>query len=105
MKFILYYILQDADRIRRDSVIKEEVPKIVPEPVIVEPKQDEAIIEIAKLGLVTEEPENQNEQNNVGDYGIRAEALYDYQAGCLLIELIIKFKLIKLSPMFFFVFS
>lgn len=81
--FILIYIcLQDAYRIRRDSVIKEEIPKVIPEPVVYKPDPEEAKIEIAKPGLVTEEPKNPNKDNiDLGDFGIRAEALYDYQAG------------------------
>ncbi|VVC36286.1 Hypothetical protein CINCED_3A023461 [Cinara cedri] len=73
---------EDADRIRRDSIIKEELPKVLSESAVHKPEPEEAKIEIAKPGLVvTEEPENSNEQNNdLGTYGIRAEALYDYQA-------------------------
>lgn len=37
--------------------------------------------------LITEELDNQSVQNNVDDdFGIRAEALYDYQAGSLPIK-------------------
>jgi len=73
---------EDADRIRRDSVINDEISKIEPEPAIVKTALiEESKIEIAKPGLITEEDDNQNEQQNVEtDLGIRAEALYDYQA-------------------------
>jgi len=64
-------------------VINEEVPKIKPETTIVKTEVEEVKIEIAKPVLVTEEVDNENEQNNVG---IRAEALYDYQAGSLLVK-------------------
>lgn len=48
---------------------------------------EESKIEIAKPGLITEEDDNKNEQQNVEtDLGIRAEALYDYQAGNLLVK-------------------
>lgn len=78
--------MQDADRIRRDSVANE-VPKTEPEPleisstVIADPEVTK--IEMAKPVLVSEEADNQNgiEQNVKDDFGIRAEALYDYQAG------------------------
>lgn len=64
-------------------MINEEVPKIKPETTIVKTEVEEVKIEIAKPVLVTEEVDNENEQNNVG---IRAEALYDYQAGSLLVK-------------------
>lgn len=87
LRYIFCCIAQDADRIRRDSVIKEEVPKILPESVIAIPEPDKVKIEIAKPGLVTEELEIPKDQNNdLVDYGIRAEALYDYQAGIPLID-------------------
>jgi len=65
-------------------VINEEVPKIKPETTVVKAEVKEAKFEIAKPVLVTEEADNENEQNNVG---IRAEALYDYQAGSLLVKI------------------
>lgn len=63
----------------------ESEPKIIkvePEP---ESEPEEVKFEIAKPGLVTEEVDDQKEQNNFDDFGIRAEALYDYQAGNRLI--------------------
>lgn len=69
-------------------MINEEVPKIKSETTVVKAEpSEEAKIEIAKPVLITEETDNENGQNNVGDdFGIRAEALYDYQAGSLLIK-------------------
>lgn len=91
----MLYFIKDADRIRRDSEINEEAPKINVEPTIakaeLEPElhpqpqkeeEPEVKFEIAKPGIVTEEADELKEQNNVIDeFGIRAEALYDYQAG------------------------
>lgn len=77
---------EDADRIRRDSIINEEIPKAEPKPTVAEAepeKPEDVKIESAKPELVAEEIEieNQNGQNNVeDDLGIKAEALYDYQA-------------------------
>lgn len=83
-----YNFLQDADRIRRDSVINEEIPKTKPESTVIVAEPEEDKIEIAKPVLVTEEPDNQNGHINVeDDFGIRAEALYDYQAGNLPIKI------------------
>lgn len=82
---VLYF--KDADRIRRDSVINEEVPKTEPVPThstIVKTVLEETKIEIAKPGIVTDE--EIIKQNNIeNDLGMRAEALYDYQAGNILI--------------------
>lgn len=64
-------------------MINEEVPKIKPETTVVKVEVEEVKIEIAKPVLVTEEADNENEPNDVG---IRAEALYDYQAGSLLVK-------------------
>jgi len=65
--------------------------KSKPEPTIVKVEPEEAKIEIAKPVLVTEEIDNENKQDNVrDDFGIRAEALYDYQAGSLLATFKIK---------------
>jgi len=72
---------------RRDSIINEEIPKTEPKPIVAEaePEKPENVkIESAKPELVAEEIEieNQNGLNNVeDDLGIKAEALYDYQAG------------------------
>lgn len=86
VKIKILFLSQDADRIRRDSIISEEIPKIKLESTVIKAEIEEAKIEIATPVLVTEEPDNQNGQNNVeDDFGIRAEALYDYQAGTLLI--------------------
>lgn len=85
-----YVFIKDADRIRRDSVIEEKKPKIEPELIKTEPEIikiepiEEIKTEVVKPGLVTEESDKLIEQNNVeDDFGIRAEALYDYQAGNL----------------------
>jgi hypothetical protein len=38
--------------------------------------------------LISKETDSQIEQNNIeNDFGIRAEALYDYQAGIVVIKL------------------
>lgn len=81
---------------RRDSVINEEVSKIEPVP-IVKAALEETKIEIAKPGIVTEETNKQNIIEN--DLGMRAEALYDYQAGNTLIN---KDKNATLTLIFFF---
>lgn len=115
--------LQDADRIRRDSIINDRVSKIESEPnavninsgskiETVKPQllPEEPVKEVAQPTLLLEEPvveipkseappdepidkvstpevinkntDSQIEQNNIeDDFGIRAEALYDYQAG------------------------
>lgn len=77
------YFVKDADRVRRDSIINKEVLKVELEPVIATADlTQEAKIEVAKPGLVSEVADNQKKQNYVeSDFGIRAEALYDYQAG------------------------
>lgn len=65
-------------------MVNEEIPKtkLLESTVIAEPEEDK--IEIAKPASVTEEPDNQNGHINIeDDFGIRAEALYDYQAGNL----------------------
>lgn len=83
------FFVKDADRVRRDSIINKEVPKVELEPdfATVDLAQ-EAKIEVAKPGLVSEVADNQNKQTYVkNDFGIRAEALYDYQAGSLYIKL------------------
>lgn len=90
----MIYSIKNADRIRRDSVIDEQqVSKVHVEPIIAkeEPQlqikeEPDIKFEIAKPGIVTEEADEQIQntilQNNVEDeFGIRAEALYDYQAG------------------------
>ncbi|XP_026812392.1 drebrin-like protein [Rhopalosiphum maidis] len=75
---------EDADRLRRDSITVEEIQKTESKPFVAttEPEIPKDVkIELAKPGLVTEEIENQNKQINVeDDLGIKAEALYDYQA-------------------------
>lgn len=75
---------ENADRLRRDSITVEEIQKIEQKTTVAsaDPEISKDVkIELAIPGLVTEEIENQNEQNNVeDDLGIKAEALYDYQA-------------------------
>lgn len=122
-----YYsiFVQNADRIRRDSIINDRVSKIESEPSavkvnseskieIVKPQllpeepikevaqpvsiSEEPVVEISKSETLPDEPidkvsspelitknaDSQIEQNNIeDDFGIRAEALYDYQAGSI----------------------
>ncbi|XP_025406171.1 drebrin-like protein [Sipha flava] len=81
---------EDADRIRRDSIINDEISKVEivptisktePETTIVKAEIEKSKIEIAQPVLISKETDSQIEQNNIeNDFGIRAEALYDYQA-------------------------
>lgn len=77
------FFFQDADRIRRDSVICEEVPKTEPKLTVTkEEPTEETKIEVTKLWVASEVSDNENKQTNIEDeFGIKAEALYDYQAG------------------------
>lgn len=64
-------------------MIGEEVQKTEPKPTVAkaEPETTDVKIEVGNSGLIIEEIENQN--NVEDDLGIKAEALYDYQAGSL----------------------
>ncbi|XP_050533703.1 drebrin-like protein B isoform X2 [Daktulosphaira vitifoliae] len=86
---------EDTERIRRENDITEKyqkqedsinIMKTIPEPknIIQEPvnQENESIksIEIAKPGIVEENSEDKNSHDKIENFGLRAEALYDYQA-------------------------
>lgn len=92
-----------------EPLMKEAKPNLLLEEPVVEVSKsaevlpDEAKAEISKPGVIAESsdspPIEQFEQNNIeDDFGIRAEALYDYQAG----NIPTKFKLeIRFDIIFF----